>query len=415
MATFEYEALDFSGRNKRGVITADTPKKARDLLRQQRLTPVKIANARQQGASTGAKAGLKGGSKSARGTKHLKTKELVLITRQLATLVATGIPLEEALNAVASQSDSEKVRLLILQVRERILEGWRFADALAEDPNSFPALYRAVIAAGETSGDLGAVMERLATMLEKNRNMQNKAMTALIYPLALAVVAMGVVIALMRYVVPKIVTQFEDFDAELPLLTQIVISISNALRDYGALMAGLMLIIGLATWQGMKRPGIKVRVDRAVLKVPVLGKLMRALDGARFGRTLATLFAGGAPLIDALLGAQRTLANSHIREQLDTTITMVREGAGLSQGLKRANVLPPMMTHMVAAGEKSGELPALLDKTASHLEDEFETATTIALRLLEPVIIVAMGLIVMVIVLSILLPTLRLNTLASGG
>ncbi|MEL6506676.1 MAG: type II secretion system F family protein, partial [Pseudomonadota bacterium] len=203
MATFEYEALDLTGRNKRGVITADTPKKARDQLRQQRLTPVKIANARTKGAN-GASFGQ--GAK-ARGAKHLKTKELVLITRQLATLVATGIPLEEALNAVASQSDSEKVRLLILQVRERILEGWRFADALAEDPKSFPALYRAVIAAGETSGDLGTVMERLATMLEKNRNMQNKAMTALIYPLALAIVAMGVVIALMRYVVPKIVVQ----------------------------------------------------------------------------------------------------------------------------------------------------------------------------------------------------------------
>lgn len=406
MATFEYEALDGGGKSQRGVITADNPKQARQSLRGQNLTPVKVTNARDHKAMA---IGF-----GARKT-HLGNREVVLITRQLATLVGTSVPLEEALDAVARQSDSEKTRRLILAVRERILEGWRFADALGEDEKSFPPLYRAVVAAGETSGDLGNVMERLAVMLEKNHAIRAKAMAALIYPAALAFVSIAVVIALMRYVVPKIVEQFEDFSADLPMITQFVIALSEGIRDYGLVMLVGVVAIGFGFWQMMKNPVIARRVDRWLLSVPVVGKLLRGLDGARFGRTLATLFAGGAPLIDSLAGAQRTLSNSHIRARLDTTITMVREGAGLSQGLKKAAVLPPMMTYMVAAGEKSGELPKLLDKTADYLEEEFETATGIALRLLEPIIVVLMGLIVMVIVLSIMLPTLQLNTLASGG
>lgn len=414
MATFDYEALDQGGKNQRGVITADNPKQARQDLRAKHLTPIRIANAREKARATQNEGKTLSSIFGAR-KQHISEKELVLVTRQLATLVETAVPLEEALNAVSQQSESDKIRGLILSVRERILEGWRFADALGEDEKSFPALYRAVVAAGEASGDLGTVLERLATMLEKNRAIKNKATTALIYPIVLMVVSIGVVIALMRYVVPKIVEQFDDFSADLPFITDLVISLSNGIRDYGLVLLGGVFLIALAGWQLLQQPNIKLRVDKSLLKLPIIGKLLRGLEGARFGRTLATLFAGGAPLIDSLIGAQRTLTNTHIKDKLDTTITMVREGAGLSQGLKRAGVLPPMMTHMVAAGEKSGELPKLLDKTAEHLENDFETATTVALRLLEPVIVVFMGLIVMTIVLAIMLPTLQLNTLASGG
>ncbi len=410
MATFQYEALDGSGRSKRGVISADNPKEARQTLRRQNLMPVRIDNARKRSLSRTGKAGEDGNRRG-----HLKARELVMVTRQLATLVSTAVPLEESLSAVAQQADNERVRLLILSVRERILEGWRLADAFAEDPKSFPPLYRSVVSAGELSGDLGAVLERLATMLEKNRAIRSKALTALIYPAALAVVAFGVVIALMRFVVPKIVEQFQDFDTRLPVITEIVIAISNFLADFGIVLL-VALGAGIAGfWRLMKMPGFRRPFDRSVLRLPVAGKLVRGMEGARFGRTLATLFAGGTPLIDALVGAQKTVGNLYIREQLETTITAVREGSALATGLKKAGVLPPMMTHMVAAGEKSGELPRLLDKAADQLEEEFETATTVALRLVEPLIIVFMGLVVMVIVLSILLPTLRLNTLASGG
>ncbi len=299
-------------------------------------------------------------------------------------------------------------------MRERVLEGWRFADALGEDKKSFPDLYRAVVAAGETSGDLASVLDRLATMLEKNRSMMNKAIASLIYPAALAFVAGGVVTALMTQVVPKIVEQFQTFDAELPFVTRFVMAISGFLGSYGLYLVMAATLGSAAFLQAMKSPPFKLAVDRWVLTVPLIGKLLRGLDGARFARTLATLFAGGSPLLDSLRGAQRTIGNSFIRDRLDGAITNVREGASLAASLKRANVLPPMMIHMIGAGERAGAVPLMLDKAAAQLEEEFDTASTIALRLLEPAIIIAMGGAVMIIVVSILLPILRLNSLAAS-
>ncbi len=228
------------------------------------------------------------------------------------------------------------------------------------------------------------------------------------------VIAGGVVTALMVFVVPKIIDQFNSFNAELPLLTKIVVGLSNWTVSYGLFALLLAAVLAAAFWRAMKEPGFKLAVDRFMLKVPVLGRLSRAVDGARFARTLATLFSGGAPLLDSLVGAQRTIANSYIRSRLDRTVTMVGEGASLAAAIKRADVLPPMLTHMIAAGERSGALSELLDKAALQLEEEFDTASTVALRLLEPAIIVAMGGAVLVIVLSILMPILRINTLAVG-
>ncbi len=218
----------------------------------------------------------------------------------------------------------------------------------------------------------------------------------------------------MVFVVPKIIDQFNSFNAELPLLTRIVVGVSNWTVAYGLIALLAMTAAAVVFWQAMKRPAFKLRVDRFVLRLPIFGRLSRSVDGARFARTLATLFSGGAPLLDSLVGAQRTISNSYIRQRLDKTVSMVGEGASLAASLKRADVLPPMLVHMVAAGERSGALSQLLDKAAIQLEEEFDTASTVALRLLEPAIIVAMGGAVLVIVLSILLPILRINTLAAG-
>ncbi|MCB2098661.1 MAG: type II secretion system inner membrane protein GspF [Parvularculaceae bacterium] len=403
MPSFEYEALDVGGRARRGVVNADSARLARRELRRLQLTPVSISTPREKG----------GGKDSKRATK-IGPSELVNLTRQLAVLIAAATPLEEALNAVALQTDKPASRKRILAVRERVLEGWRFAEALGEDRKSFPDLYRAVVAAGETSGDLAGVLDRLATMLEKNRSMMNKAIASLIYPAALALVAGLVVTALMTQVVPKIVEQFETVDAELPFVTRIVIGVSNFLGSYGLYLIVGAVLAGIAFWQAMRNPAFKLAFDRWILTTPLLGKLLRGLDGARFARTLATLFAGGSPLLDSLKGAQRTIGNSHMRERLDGAITQVREGTSLAAALKRANVLPPMMTHMVAAGERAGQVPVMLDKSATQLEEEFDTASTIALRLLEPAIIIAMGGIVMMIVIAIMLPILRLNSLAAS-
>lgn len=294
------------------------------------------------------------------------------------------------------------------------MEGWRFADALGEDPKSFPPLYRAIIAAGETSGDLGGVLDRLANMLEKSRSINNRVVGAMIYPAALAVVAGVVVTALMVFVVPKIVDAFNNFDTTLPFLTRLVIGVSNSVVNYGLYAVLGAILLGVGFWRAMKQSKFKLAFDRQVLRLPIIGKLSRAVNGARFARTLATLFSGGAPLLDSIVGAQRTVANAYIRERLDITVTMVGEGASLAASLKRAGELPPMLTHMVAAGERAGALPGLLDKAAAQLEEEFDTASTVALRLFEPAIIIFMGGAVLVIVLAILLPILRLNALAGA-
>jgi len=404
MPAFEYEALDIAGKSKRGVVSADSARQARFELRRLNLTPVQISAPRSERS---------GGDLFQRASR-ISPAQLVILTRQLSALIGASTPLEEALNAVAMQTEKPAARTRLLAVRERVMEGWRFADALAEDKKSFPDLYRAVIAAGETSGDLAGVLDRLATMLEKNRAMRNKAIASLIYPAALAMVATGVVTALMVFVVPKIIEQFNAFDADLPFLTKVVVGISTWVANYGVYAAVGMVILSVALWRALKEPPVKLVFDRWTLRIPIIGKLARAVDGARFARTLATLFSGGAPLLDSIVGAQRTISNSYIRERLDTTVTMVGEGASMAAGLKRAKELPPMLTHMVAAGERAGALPQLLDKAAIQLEEEFDTASTVALRLLEPAIIIAMGGAVVVIVLSILLPILQLNALAAG-
>jgi general secretion pathway protein F len=340
--------------------------------------------------------------------------ELVPLTRQLAVLIGAATPIEEALNAVATQAPRPAARRRLLAVRERVIEGWRLADALGEDPRSFTPLYRAVIAAGEASGDLSGVLDRLATMLEKNRAMKNKALAALIYPAMIGLVAAAVIAALMTQVVPKIVEQFASFDAQLPLVTKIVVGASHFIAAYGVYCALALTAAAIGLWRALKVPAFKLRFDEVMLRVPVLGGLLRGLDGARFARTLSTLFSGGAPLLESLGGAQRTVSNDHIRLRLDGAIAMVREGSSITAALKRANALPAMMTHMVAAGERAGAVPQLLDKAAAQLEEEFDTASTVALRLLEPAIIIALGGVVMLIVVSIMLPILRLNSLAAG-
>jgi general secretion pathway protein F len=405
MPAFEYEALDASGRSRRGVVSADSPRLARTELRRLSLTPVRLSAPRE----------VRRGGFGERAAPRVQRSELVPLTRQLAVLVGAATPLEEALGAVAMQTDKPSARARLLAVRERVHEGWRFADALREDPKSFPDLYCAVVAAGEMSGDLAGVLDRLATMLEKNRSLTNKALTALVYPAALALIASCVVAALMTQVVPKIVEQFATFGAELPLITKVVIGMSRFLGSYGFYLLLAAIVGGVAFWRSMKNAAFKRAVDKQLLALPVIGGLLRGLDGARFARTLSTLFAGGAPLLDSLSGAQRTVGNAFIRERLDGALAMVREGGSLAVALRRAEALPPMMTHMVAAGERAGAVPQLLDKAALQLEEEFDTATTVALRLLEPAIIILMGGVVLAIVAAIMLPILRLNALASGA
>ncbi|MBI1392527.1 MAG: type II secretion system protein GspF [Alphaproteobacteria bacterium] len=399
---FEYEALDGGGRVRKGVVSAETPRLARAELRRLKLTPVAMTAARERDRTS-----------ERRGNARISSAQLVTLTRQLAVLVGASIPIEEALNAVAMQVDRPNVRRRLTAARERVLEGRTFADALRQDGGSFSDLYCAVVAAGEASGKLDGTLDRLATMLEKNRSMRSKAIGALIYPAVLFLFAGGVVGALMTQVVPRIIEQFQSFDAELPAVTLLVVAMSGFLADYGLILIASIALALVGLWRALKVKPFRRQFDKALLATPVIGGLLRGLDGARFARTLSTLFGGDAPLLDSLTGARRTILNVHIGERVDAAIDQVREGASLAAAIRRADALPPMMTHMVAAGERAGSLPKLLDKAAEELEEEFDSASTIALRLLEPAVIVVMGGFVLLITLAIMLPILRLNSLAA--
>ena len=406
MTAFRYEAVDAGGRKRRGTIQADTARRARQELTGGGLTLLALAES-AHGTGTGLK--LFSNEKAA------KAKDVIAATRQLATLIEASMPVEEALGAVAQQEEGTPVARTLTAVRTKVVEGWKLSDALAQHPKAFSGLYVGIVAAGEQSGTLGPVLARLADMLERNRAILSKAITALIYPLVILVVDVAVVWAMMTFVVPKMVEQFEDMGAELPWITQFVIGASDFIRSYGlVVLIAILAAVAAFVW-ARRQAGPRRAIDRTVLKLPVIGPLARDLDAARFARTLSTLFASGTPLLDALGGARRTVTNSHVSHVLEGTMTGVREGASLSGSVRKADVFPPMMASMIAAGERAGKLPEMLEKTADQMEAGFERATTLALRLLEPAVIVSLGLVVLVIMLAIMMPILQINQLAIGG
>ena len=401
MAAFEYEALDGTGAVKAGIITADTARLARRELRQSKLVALKLNPV----------ATAKPGAGPLRGTA-VNSAALMMMTRQLATMVSAAAPLEEAVHTIAMQSDHKRLQATLLAVRGNIMEGFRLSDALAQHPRVFPSLYCALVAAGELSGNLGAVLERLADHLERAQRMRAKVLAALIYPLALAGVAVLVIGILMTFVVPKVIEQFESLDQQLPLLTRILIGISKGFTTY-ALPSVILIAAAIAGFVvALRKPHFRRKVDAILLRLPILGKLLRGLHAARLCRTLSTLVASGSPVVEGLVAAKRTIRNLVLQDAVGRMVTAIHEGSSLSNALRRADLLPPMVTYMSAVGENTGKLDVMLAKAADHLEGEFESVTSAALSLLEPAIIVVMGTIVAMIVLAILMPILKLNSLA---
>ncbi len=416
MAAFEYVAIDPSGKRTRGIVAADSPRAARKELRARRLTLLKLDEARESKLTTALAAdqatGLTGRLRRFISPDRLSSKDRALITRQLGMLIRASTPVEEALNAVAAQDTTPAARRILLSVRTQVLEGRRLADALAQHPLAFDELYRSVIGAGEASGSLGEVMERLAEFMEKAEQMKRKILTATIYPVVLSLVATGIVTALMVFVVPRVVEQFQTMGQQLPLLTQIVIALSNFVRGQG-LFVLIGLVVGLFFLRRLlKLKGVRKAVHGAMLGAPLIGRLWRGAEAARFARTLSTLISSGAPVMESTAAAKSTLTNAAMSDAVDDIVTTVREGGSLSASMRRTKLFPPLMVHLTASGEQSGRLPDMLSKGADYLEDEFEGATAVALNLLEPVIILVMGALVAAIVLAIMLPILQLNTLA---
>ncbi|HVL42216.1 MAG TPA: type II secretion system F family protein, partial [Brevundimonas sp.] len=279
---------------------------------------------------------------------------------------------------------------------------------------AFPPLYRAMVSAGEASGSLEPILERLADGLERDQVVRGKVITALVYPIVLAVVALGVITAMMTFVVPKVVDQFDSMNQTLPLLTRLVIGVSHLMRDWGSLLALVLIAGGLIGAVLLRDAKIRLRADTALLRMPLIGRLTRDLHGAKMARTLSTMIAAGLPVLEGLTITARTVSNRRLRLATETMADAVREGGGLSAAMRRADVFPPILVYMTASGESSGRLEPMLERAADYLEREFSTFTAVMLSLLEPAIIVVMGGVVALIVLSILLPILQINTLAMG-
>lgn len=404
MAAFDYVAVDAGGRTVSGAVTASDETTARALLGKRRLMPLEVLPARTGVARASAP--------STRGGK-LDARTLALTTRQLATLVSVA-PIEEALRTIALQADRPAVRRVLEGVHAGVMEGRRLSDAMSLQGQAFPPLYRAMVSAGEASGALQPILERLADGLERDQQVQGKVITALVYPAVLAVVALGVITALMAFVVPKVVDQFDSMHQTLPLLTRLVIGVSHLMRDWGWLVLLLIAVAAVLGAAALRNPAVRLRADTLILKLPLIGRLTRDLHGAKMARTLSTMIAAGLPVLEGLTITARTVSNRRLRLATETMAEAVREGGGLSAAMRRADVFPPILVYMTASGESSGRLEPMMERAADYLEREFSTFTAVMLSLLEPAIIVVMGGVVALIVLSILLPILQINTLAMG-
>ena len=401
MASFDYVALDLAGRTRTGQLTAADEVAAREVLERRRLAAIRLSPGKARAGS----AGLFGG--------RLDGRSLALVTRQLATLVAVA-PLEEALRTIAVQAEKPAVRTALMGVHGGVLEGYRLSDAMARQDRAFPPLYRAMVAAGEGSGALPSILERLADLLERDQQAQSKVTAALIYPAVLAATALLVVLALMTFVVPKVVDQFESMGQTLPLLTRLVIGTSDAIRSYGLVMLLVLVVAGFLAARALRRPDIRMQADALMLRLPILGRLTRDLHAARLARTLSTMIASGLPILEGLQITAPTIHNHVLRQATGDMAEMIREGGALSSAMRKVAVFPPLLVYMTASGENSGRVELMLGRAAEYMEREFATFTAVALSLLEPAIIILMGGLVAVIVLSILLPILQINTLALG-
>ena len=403
MAAFDYVAVDGAGHTVSGALDAADEAAARGLLGRRRLMPLEVTPARMAARA----------DRLARSGGRLSAKALALTTRQLATLVSVS-PLEEALRTLALQADRPMVRRVLQGVHAGVLEGRTLADAMGQQGRAFPPLYRAMVLAGERSGTLQPILERLADDMERDQQVRGKVVTALVYPAVLAVVALGVVAALMVFVVPKVVDQFDSMNQTLPLLTRLVIGLSDGMRQWGWLI--VLAVAGLIAGgvMALRNPGLRLRFDRWRLRAPLVGRLTRDLHGAKMARTLSTMIAAGLPVLEGLTITARTVSNRALRQATDSMAEAVREGGGLSAAMRRADVFPPILVYMAASGESSGRLEPMLERAADYLEREFASFTAVMLSLLEPAVIVVMGGVVALIVLSILLPILQINTLAMG-
>ena len=402
MGAFEYVALDQSGKQSKGLLEGDTPKHVRQILRDRNLFPVSVNEVAQQEARRQRGFTLRRGMSPA---------ELALITRQLASLSQSGLPLEEALLAVAQQNDQPRTKSILLGVRGKVMEGHTLADGFAEFPQAFPELYRATVAAGEQSGHLDVVLERLADYTEARQELRQRVSSALIYPIALVVFSVLIVGFMLMTVVPKIVTVFESTRADLPGLTKLMIGTSEFLQAFWLpLIIGILALGWLVRWL-LNREGPRRRYHRVLLRLPIIARLTRGVNTARFTRTLSILAGSGVPILEALKISAEVIENVPMRDAVAEASVRVREGASIAKSLAASKLFPPMMIHLVSSGEAGGRLEEMLGRAAAGQEREVDGLIATLLGILQPLLIVLMGGVVLTIVLAILLPIFEMNNL----
>ncbi|MCU1759049.1 type II secretion system inner membrane protein GspF [Pseudomonas sp. 14P_8.1_Bac3] len=402
MPTYDYRADNAQGRRCKGRLEADSPRHARQLMRERGLWPRELKEISASGSN---------GTQPRRG--RLRAAELALLTLQLSTLVQAGLPLEEALEAVSKQSTRRKVAGLLSAVRCRVMEGHALSTALGLFPKAFPELFRATVAAGERSGHLGHVLEQLAAYTQARQASRQKIQMALVYPLILMLASVAIVGFLLGYVVPDVVKIFIDSGQPLPWLTQALIAVSDGLRQHFlALTSGLALLMTLWRWS-LRQPTWRLRWHRLALNVPIAGEVLRAMEAARFASTLAILGKSAVPLVDALEIAAAVIGNLTIRARMVDVARSVREGGTLTRGLELSGDIPPMMLHMIASGERAGELDQMLVRAAEQQENSLAARIALVVSLFEPAMLVLMGGVVLLIVMAILLPILSLNQLVN--
>ncbi|NYH97254.1 type II secretion system inner membrane protein GspF [Cupriavidus plantarum] len=403
MPAYRYEAADAAGRADRGVIEADSPKQARSQLRARGLTPIIVDPLAGSGTAQ------RGGS--ALFVRRLSTQEQALFTRQLASLIVSGLPLDEALGALADQAERQYVHELLAGIRAEVMGGSSLSVALSQHPKDFPDIYRALVSAGEHSGHLGLVLERLATYIETRNTLTSKIRLAFTYPAIVTVVAFAIVIFLLSYVVPQVVSVFANTKQKLPTLTIIMLALSDFVRNWWWAALGVIAVIALIVRSLLRQPDIKLAWHRWLLTAPLMGKLIRGYNTARFASTLAILVSAGVPILRSLQAAGETLTNQALKTNVDDATTRVREGASLARALAAQNQFPPVLVHLIRSGEATGNLPVMLERAATGEGQELERRTLFLTSLLEPLLILTMGVVVLLIVLAVLMPIIEINQL----
>ena len=402
MGAFEYTAVDAGGKELKGILEGDTARQVRQLLRERQLLPLSVTAVAEKEASRQQSFTLR---------PTMSAADLALVTRQLATLVQSSLPLEEALLAVSEQTESPRVKSVLIGVRSRVMEGHTLADGFADFPRAFPEIYRATVAAGEQSGHLDAVLERLADYTEGRQVLRQKIQHAMIYPVVLTLLALLIVSGMLVYVVPKVVGVFSNTGRELPSLTVFLIGLSDFLRDYGLVLLLAIIAAVIGAKRALRNPGPRRWRDALLLKLPLVSKLVRGSNTARFTRTLSILNGSGVPVLDALRISAEVITSIPMREAVESAATRVREGAPIGKSLAVGGYFPPLCVHLISSGEASGELETMLTRAAVNQEREMDGLIAALLGILEPALIISMGVIVLIIVMAILLPIFELNQL----